>query len=42
LPTKGNIRFLAITNATHERMENILGDLTQNEKKKGNKQLLLF
>lgn len=42
LPTKGNIRFLAITNATYERMENILGDYTQNEKKKGNKQLLLF
>lgn len=42
LPQKGNIRFLAITNATYERMENILGDYTQNEKKKGNKQLLLF
>jgi len=42
LPSKGNIRFLPITNATYERMENILGDLTNNEKKKGSKQLLLF
>lgn len=42
LPTRGNVRFLPITNGTYERMENILGDLTQNEFRKGNKQLLLF
>lgn len=42
LPSKGNIRFLPITNATYERMENILGNYTQNEIQKGNKQLLLF
>jgi len=42
LPSQGNIRFLAVTNATYERMENILGNKTQNEIKKGNKQLLMF
>lgn len=42
LPTKGNIRFLVITNATYQRMENILGNLTQSETKKGSRQLLLF
>lgn len=42
LPQKGSIRFLPLTNATYERMENILGDCTQNEKMKGSKQLLLF
>lgn len=42
LPTKGNIRFLAITNATYERMETILGNFTENEREKGSKQLLLF
>lgn len=42
LPSKGSIRFLALTNDTYERMENLLGDFTKNEREKGSKQLLLF
>lgn len=41
LPKKGSVRFLVLTEGYYERMEILVGNLTEQEEI-GNKQLLLF
>lgn len=42
LPTRGNVRFLPLTNNTYERMSILLGEQKLSEKIKEKNQLLLF